>query len=202
LALLWIVGCINAFNFMDGIDGLAGGQGVVLGLAWLAVGLLMPWPSLQLLGLLLASSSTGFLLHNWAPARIFMGDSGSAFLGYWAAVAPFCTPRPGHLLVPAALIIWPLLFDSGLTLLRRVHAGESLLVAHRGHLYQRLVDRGAGQARVAAAYVVLAACGAAAATLSVLEQHPYAVGAVLALPLVAGLLLAALPRPQHADSTR
>ena len=163
LSLLWIVGCINAFNFMDGIDGLAGGQAVVLGLAWLVIGWHLPSQELLVLGLLIACSATGFLLHNWSPARVFMGDAGSAFLGYWAAVAPFCSQRPGRLLVPAVLTVWPFLFDTLLTLLGRVRRGEPLLVAHRGHLYQRLVISGASHAEVALAYIALAACGAAAA---------------------------------------
>lgn len=202
LSVLWIVGCINAFNFMDGIDGLAGGQTVVLGLAWFVIGLSLSWPEGQVLGVLLASSTAGFLLHNWAPARVFMGDAGSAFLGYWAAVLPFCAPRPGRLLVPAALMIWPFLFDTSLTLARRVRDAQPLLEAHRGHLYQRLVDAGLSHARVARAYLALAACGAVAAVLAALDRHPLALSAASLLPLAAGLLLLAVARRERACSVR
>lgn len=196
LSVLWIVGCINAFNFMDGIDGLAGGQAVVLGLTWFAIGLLLAWPEGQVLGLLLASSAAGFLVHNWAPARIFMGDAGSAFLGYWAAVMPFCAPRPGALLAPAALALWPFLFDTSLTLARRARSGQPLLVAHRGHLYQRLVDSGYSHARVASLYIALATGGALAALLAALE-HPRAPWAAALLPLAAGLLLWTVARQRR-----
>ncbi len=197
LSMLWIVGCINAFNFMDGIDGLAGGQAVVLGLAWLVIGAQLPSQELQVLGLLVACSTAGFLLHNWSPARVFMGDAGSAFLGYWAAVAPFCSPRPGRLLVPAVLTVWPFLFDTTLTLLGRARRGEPLLVAHRGHLYQRLVTSGASHARVALAYIGLAACGAVAASLAALDRHPGALWAAALLPPAALALVVVVVRRER-----
>ena len=86
ITFLWIVGLTNAYNFMDGIDGIAGGQAVVAGLGWAGLGYLTDQPLIGLLGLLLAASSLGFLGHNWPPARIFMGDVGSAFLGFTFAV--------------------------------------------------------------------------------------------------------------------
>ena len=85
---MWIVGLTNAYNFMDGIDGIAGVQAVVAGLGWLLLGGLAGLPALGALGLLTAASSLGFLIHNWPPARIFMGDVGSAFLGFTFAFLP------------------------------------------------------------------------------------------------------------------
>jgi UDP-N-acetylmuramyl pentapeptide phosphotransferase/UDP-N-acetylglucosamine-1-phosphate transferase len=86
VTFLWLVGLTNAYNFMDGIDGLAGTQAVIAGLGWGLLGWLsgQPWGSVP--GLLLAGASLGFLGHNWPPARIFMGDVGSTFLGYTLAV--------------------------------------------------------------------------------------------------------------------
>src|SRR5437764_1642199 len=82
LALVWIVGLTNAYNFMDGIDGIAGGQAVVAGLAWAWFGMMAEQPLTTIVGLLIAGSSAGFLVHNWQPARIFIGDVGAAFLGF------------------------------------------------------------------------------------------------------------------------
>ena len=88
LALLWIIGLTNAYNFMDGIDGIAGGQALIAGLGWAIIGYICGEVFVGLIGLLLAATSMGFLLHNWPPARIFMGDVGSAFIGFLLAVLP------------------------------------------------------------------------------------------------------------------
>ena len=88
ITFVWIAGLTNAYNFMDGIDGIAGGQAVVAGLGWAVLGWSDQQPLVAALGVLLAAASLGFLGHNWPPARIFMGDVGSAFLGYTFAVLP------------------------------------------------------------------------------------------------------------------
>jgi len=94
LTFLWIVWLINAYNFMDGIDGIAGIQAAVAGFAWLGLGWLSGIPNVALFGGVILFSSLGFLLHNWPPARIFMGDVGSAFLGFTFASMPFIAARP------------------------------------------------------------------------------------------------------------
>ena len=87
LALVWIVGLTNAYNFMDGIDGIAATQAIVAGAGWFLLGRVNGQWTLGGLGLLAAASSGGFLVHNWSPARIFMGDVGSAFLGLYLRVS-------------------------------------------------------------------------------------------------------------------
>jgi len=164
VTMLWIVGLTNAYNFMDGIDGIAGGQAVVAGICW---GLLGWWSGSYLpggLGLLLASASLGFLVHNWPPARVFMGDIGSAFLGYTLAVLPLVYTQPrgspgGRALVVGALLVWPFVFDTVFTFLRRLIRGENVLQAHRSHLYQRLVTAGWSHRKAAVLYIGLALAG-------------------------------------------
>ena len=168
LALLWIVGLTNAYNFMDGIDGIAGGQAVVAGLGWALLGMLTQQPLVATVGLLTAGSSAGFLTHNWQPARIFMGDVGSAFLGFlFASLAVMAWPNL-RLVAAGVLVVWPFVLDAGVTFVRRALRGERLMEAHRSHVYQRLNQRGLSHGAVASIYIALAAAGAIAALLTMM----------------------------------
>jgi UDP-N-acetylmuramyl pentapeptide phosphotransferase/UDP-N-acetylglucosamine-1-phosphate transferase len=165
LTFLWIVGLTNAYNFMDGIDGIAATQAVVVGTGWAIIGFMAHQPPITMMGLLIASASLGFLIHNWPPARIFMGDVGSAFLGYTLAVLPLMAAHVPHadarLALMGALLLWPFVFDSSFTFLRRALRGENVLAAHRSHLYQRLVIAGHTHLFVTTLYGVLALAGVA-----------------------------------------
>jgi UDP-N-acetylmuramyl pentapeptide phosphotransferase/UDP-N-acetylglucosamine-1-phosphate transferase len=166
VSLVWIVGLTNAYNFMDGIDGIAGGQSVVAGLGWVLLAWQGGLPVLSGLCLLVAAASLGFLLHNWPPARIFMGDVGSAFLGYTLAVVPLmysflnAGDHAGRALLIGVLLVWPFVFDTAFTFLRRLIRGENVFSAHRSHLYQRLVTTGWGHQNVTVLYIGLALAGA------------------------------------------
>ena len=161
--IVWLVGLTNAYNFMDGIDGIAGGQAVVGGLAWLGFGLIQQVPIVSIIGLLIASSSLGFLWHNWQPSRIIMGDVGATFLGYSFAVLPLLfenhTPILENGLWFSMLVLWAFLADTGITMLRRALRRENIFQAHRSHFYQRLVISGWSHARVSALYIVLSVLG-------------------------------------------
>lgn len=175
LTVLWVVALINAYNFMDGIDGIAGAQAVVAGIGWLAVGTIVGAPLVAALGLLLAAASSGFLLHNWHPAKVFMGDAGSGFFGFLFAALPLLMPDPNgaSLWAYAILLMWTFLADTSLTLLRRLSRGENVLSAHRSHLYQRLVLAGQSHSRVALVYAGLAVLGAiAAVALALVTKTP------------------------------
>ena len=157
LAVIWIAGMTNAYNFMDGIDGIAGIQGVVAGLAWGYLGTFFWEPMVGALGFYLAVACAAFLVFNWPPARIFMGDVGSATLGFILAAIPFLAEAgfPGAgtpIWVIAAALVWPFVLDTGFTLVRRWRRGEKLTEAHRSHLYQRLVIAGWSHAKVSALY--------------------------------------------------
>ena len=163
LAVLWVVGVTNVYNFMDGIDGLAGGQGLVAGATWGVVGLVAGDRFVASGGFAIAAACAIFLARNWAPARIFMGDAGSAFLGFLLAVLPLLVvgaPPGSRSWALGALVLWPFLFDTTLTLVRRAARRENVLQAHRSHLYQRLVVSGAAHAAVSGLYVLLAAVAA------------------------------------------
>lgn len=173
LAFLWIVGLTNAYNFMDGIDGIAGVQAVVAGLGWATLGALAGQPLLASLGALIAGTSLGFLVHNWPPARIFMGDVGSASLGYlFSVMAVVAWAKTPAFAFPGVLLVWPFVADASFTFLRRLVRGENVTQAHRSHLYQRLVLGGASPAGVALLYGALAALGATIAFFLVFADIP------------------------------
>ncbi len=185
ITLLWIVWLTNAYNFMDGIDGIAGGQAVVAGIGWAALGWMTGQPLAGLLGLLLAASSLGFLGHNWAPARIFMGDVGSAFLGYTFAVLPVVAAQTNPRLAAAGvLLVWPFIFDTTFTLLRRLRMKENVFAAHRSHLYQRLVIAGHTHRSISFLYIGAGLVGVLLALAWVQASPGSAVAILLGLPLM------------------
>lgn len=166
LTFIWIIGLTNAYNFMDGIDGIAAGQAIVAGLWWSVYGWIYYQPLLMVLSLLLTCSSIGFLFHNWPPARIFMGDVGSAFLGYTFSILPLMASSPSITdkgwngsLIAGILINLPLLADTTYTFLRRMFNGENVFRAHRSHIYQRLVIAGYSSGFVSLLYMGLSVIG-------------------------------------------
>ena len=162
LTVLWIAWFINAFNFMDGSDGIAGMQAAVAGLGWMVFGWLASDAALAMAGAILVGTMTGFLVHNWSPARIFLGDAGSALLGFLLATVPWVVGSPSWW--PASvLVVWPFLFDTTITLIRRVWHRERVWQAHRSHLYQRLIVGGWSHRSVALLYAAFALIGVAAA---------------------------------------
>jgi UDP-N-acetylmuramyl pentapeptide phosphotransferase/UDP-N-acetylglucosamine-1-phosphate transferase len=161
VAIAWMA---NLFNFMDGSDGLAGGMAVI-GFAAFAIAAAdagsMP---LALAATAISSAALGFLLHNFPPARVFLGDSGSIPLGFLAGALGAWGALLGAW--PAwfpVLVFSPFIVDATLTLMRRLIAGERIWRAHRSHCYQRLVLAGWSRRRLAvAAYALMAAVGASA----------------------------------------
>lgn len=193
VTFLWVVGLTNAFNFMDGIDGIAGMQGALSALGWTIAGLLLDSPLLAVLGSILLAASVAFLLHNWNPARIFMGDIGSATLGFlFAALAVVPTPLGSHAPVAAVLLVWPFVFDAGLTFVVRLARRESVFKAHRSHIYQRLVLLGVSHSRVTLLYGAMATIGLVASVATI--SHPDLEGYPVAVVFLAALLLSLLPR--------
>jgi UDP-N-acetylmuramyl pentapeptide phosphotransferase/UDP-N-acetylglucosamine-1-phosphate transferase len=145
--LLWLW-FINLFNFMDGIDGLAGSETVALGIGLAVVALLQPvLLSFGAIGLVLIGVGGGFLVWNWPPARIFLGDVGSVPLGFLIGWALLGLAVQGAW---AAALILPAYYlgDATLTLLLRLRRGERVWRAHREHFYQRAVQGGLSHRRV------------------------------------------------------
>ena len=137
ISILWVT---NLYNFIDGIDGYAGSQALIVGLALF---LLFSNP----LGLVIVAASLGFLLFNWNRASIFMGDVGSATLGFIFAVFIFYDTGHGNIFI--WLILLSLLWvDTTITLIRRWRNGEAITQGHNKHAYQRLVQSGWSHSKV------------------------------------------------------
>jgi len=188
-ALLWLW-FVNLFNFMDGIDGLAGSEAAAIAIG---IFLFASWgmgqnPGIAALSGATALAAIGFLVWNWAPARVFLGDVGSVSLGYLLGFLLLDLAARGRWKL--ALIL-PLYFlaDATITLLRRLARGERVWEAHRQHFYQRAVQRGLGHgsvtARVIAANVLLIGCGWAA-------ENGAGLYALAAAVVIVVLLLASL----------
>lgn len=167
--VIWLTGVLNIFNFMDGMDGLAGSQAISASLALAVAGLGANRPELVVMGLAVGGASAGFLAHNAPPASIFMGDAGSTYLGFSLAVAVVlgAAREPALPVSVAPLALAPFLFDGTFTLLRRALRGEAVWKAHRSHLYQRAVQTGLTHRQVLVPYAlwcVVAAASAVAAS--------------------------------------
>lgn len=150
LAVVAVAWVLNLFNFMDGIDGIAASQAIFVA----ACGALIAYASggsmqIPAACAVLAASCLGFLLWNWPPAKIFMGDVGSGFLGYVIAILALGASRDSPVAMWAWLIGGGVFFvDATTTLLRRLLRGEQVYMAHRSHAYQRLSRRWNSHRRV------------------------------------------------------
>jgi UDP-N-acetylmuramyl pentapeptide phosphotransferase/UDP-N-acetylglucosamine-1-phosphate transferase len=166
LAFVYITLLTNVYNFMDGIDGLATAQAIIAGSALAIAGHLAANPLITIAGGLLAAASAGFIVYNLPPARVFMGDVGSTFLGFsFAGLTLLGNIGVGGGRLPVELglvILAPFVFDSLVTLARRVLRGERWYAAHRSHYYQRLVLCGLSHRQVTSLYAGLAIVAAAA----------------------------------------
>ena len=167
VTLLFTVWFINLYNFMDGLDGLAGGLGVI-GFTFLAaVGWIGGHQSIVWCSVIIAGANLGFLVHNFPPARIFMGDAGSIPMGLLAAAISLWGVRAGafELWVPL-LIFSPFIVDATITLLRRVLYRERFWEPHCSHYYQRLVLLGWSHRKtVLAEYALMLGVGVSALVL-------------------------------------
>lgn len=160
IALTWFV---NLYNFMDGADGLAATQAIVAGATLGSLAALDGDTGTGVAALSLAGASAGFLGWNRPPARIFLGDVGSYFLGTYLGLLGAATVARGGSPWPWLIVLAPFVTDATLTLFRRILRGERWWAAHRTHAYQRLVTAGWSHGRLLRAFCALCLLLAAAA---------------------------------------
>jgi UDP-GlcNAc:undecaprenyl-phosphate GlcNAc-1-phosphate transferase len=174
LTVFWVVGVTNAFNLIDGMDGLAAGAALFASLVMLTVSLIFGNPFVTVMSVVLAGALIGFLRYNFNPASIFLGDSGSLFVGFTLAALSV----QGALKAPTALAVaipvlafgLPIL-DTGLALARRFISGRPVFEADREHIHHMLLARGWSQRRVALVLYAVCAWFGLMALLFVNEQR-------------------------------
>ncbi|MGB0127015.1 MAG: glycosyl transferase, partial [Rhodocyclaceae bacterium] len=137
IAAVYLVWLLNLYNFMDGIDGIAGIEAVCVGLGGALLCGLAGQAELAFAAALLAAAAAGFLLWNFPPAKIFMGDAGSGFLGIvLGALSVMAAHADGALLWSWMILLGVFIVDATITLVRRILRGETFYEAHRSHAYQ------------------------------------------------------------------
>ena len=185
LTILWVIAMTNIFNFMDGLDGLAGGCGVIVALFFGIATFVEGSYFVYIFCYVLFSSALGFLIFNFPRARIFMGDVGSQFLGFsFAALAiiaaEYDLSRTSVLAMP--LLFFNFIFDTGLTFLRRLAMGQNVTEAHRSHLYQLMNRLGASHFQVSMFHFAVTA--AQGLGVMVLIQLPADFRALVFIPFI------------------
>ncbi len=186
LTMLWVAGFVNAMNLIDGLDGLAAGVAFFASASLFGVALIDNSPFLALMGAVTAGAALGFLLFNFSPAMIFMGDSGSMILGYVFAVAGLwsASKRASAFALGLPLVAMGLpLADTAVAFVRRALSGRSPFQADRGHIHHRLLDLGLSHRQ--AVLIIYGVCVALTATAILLRiTEDLAVGgSILALAL-------------------
>jgi Fuc2NAc and GlcNAc transferase len=200
-AALLIVWFVNLYNFMDGIDGLAAGEAVMVGTFGAGLLAMVGQPDLAVMALCIAAASAGFLVWNWAPARIFMGDAGSGLLGFFFVAIALAAEAAGSVpLVAWLLLLGVFVYDATVTLLRRMIRGERWREGHRLHAYQRVIRVAGSHARVSFGILLITTVlGVVAAWATFVPEQQFLAAAVgLALVSIGywGIeAIAPMPRP-------
>ena len=170
ISVLWIVGITNAVNLIDGLDGLACGVSTISSLTMLVIALVAAEPQVAFLMAALAGACIGFLPYNLNPAKIFMGDTGSTFLGFILATVSIQGLFKSYAIISFAvpfLMLGLPIFDTCFAIFRRVSHGQSPMSPDRGHIHHRLIDMGFNQKQaVAVLYVISAILGLSAVMLT------------------------------------
>jgi UDP-GlcNAc:undecaprenyl-phosphate GlcNAc-1-phosphate transferase len=151
LTLIWIVGIANAFNLIDGVDGLASGSALFSSLVLLSVALIQARPVVAVIALALTGALAGFLRYNFNPASIFLGDSGSLFVGFSLAALSLQGSQKSSTAVAVAIPILAFglpVVDTGVSIARRFLSGKPLFQGDREHIHHMLLERGWSQRRV------------------------------------------------------
>lgn len=202
IAVLWLVAYVNAFNFMDGINGISAAQAVAAGTGFAVMGWQVDALPLALVGALVVGAALGFAPFNFPKARTFLGDAGSYFLGGWLALLAVISLGAG---VPVEAIAAPFLIylaDTGTTLVKRVLRGEAWYEPHRNHVYQRLTQLGWTHTKTTA-WVLLAIVGCIALGVAAIGASPAGrVGAMTGMAAIVAFYLVSPGLVDRPDARR
>ncbi|RBP48442.1 glycosyltransferase family 4 protein [Arenicella xantha] len=204
LGILWMA---NLYNFMDGMDGLAASQSIIASITLAFWFYMANNLALAVVCGLVAASSYGFLLWNWRPAKVFMGDVGSVTLGaFFATMIIIAVTRHDYPVLSLVLIFAVFVSDASVTIARRIWHREKIWLPHRTHYYQRLATHGVSHAKIVCGAIIMMLICSLIATLSVLYRDTIALAIfgvvsimVVAVVIVKIIEAGALPasKPQN-----
>ena len=176
VTLIWIVGLTNAFNLIDGLDGLAAGVSVISSMTLFVVAILLGSEQqyVPIITAILAGSTLGFLPYNFNPAKIFMGDTGAMFLGFMlsviSAIGVLKSATALAILIPVLAMGLPII-DTAFAMIRRAANGKSMIEADNGHLHHKLIEKGYSQKQaVLTLYSLSAVLGIGAVAIIEVKQ--------------------------------
>jgi UDP-GlcNAc:undecaprenyl-phosphate GlcNAc-1-phosphate transferase len=189
LSLLWLVGVTNALNLIDGIDGLAAGVAFFVSATNAVIAIINGNPLLALIMCSMAGACLGFLRYNFSPAKVFLGDTGSLFLGMTLAVSSVVTNYKGtvasSMLIPVLVLGYPVV-DTLLSMLRRVARGKSMFTGDAGHIHHRLLAKGLGHRKASVVLYGMCCLFSLVALAMVMEKN---MGTAVGLLLLTIILL-------------
>lgn len=191
VTVLWIVFITNAVNFIDGLDGLAAGVSAIMSVSLIFIAVRAGEYQIAIIGIALMGSCFGFLPFNFNPAKIFMGDTGSTFLGFMLATLSIQGVFKSYAVISFAvplLILGLPLFDASFAMIRRMLSGKNPMTADRGHLHHRLIDMGFSQKQTV--FILYAISGVLGISAVLLAESGF-LRALLLLSCVLILLLIA-----------
>ncbi|NDO18186.1 undecaprenyl/decaprenyl-phosphate alpha-N-acetylglucosaminyl 1-phosphate transferase [Lachnospiraceae bacterium MD329] len=201
LTVLWIVFITNAVNFIDGLDGLAAGVSAIMSVSLVFISIRVGEYPIAILGIALMGSCFGFLPFNFNPAKIFMGDTGSTFLGFMLATLSIQGVFKSYAVISFAvplLILGLPLFDASFAMIRRILRGESPMKADRGHLHHRLVDMGFSQKQTV--FILYAISGVLGITAVLLAESSVLRALLVVIAMIILILIGGLLRNTYAHS--
>lgn len=201
LTVLWIVFITNAVNFIDGLDGLAAGVSAIMSVSLVFISIRVGEYPIAILGIALMGSCFGFLPFNFNPAKIFMGDTGSTFLGFMLATLSIQGVFKSYAVISFAvplLILGLPLFDASFAMIRRILRGESPMKADRGHLHHRLVDMGFSQKQTV--FILYAISGVLGITAVLLAESSVLRALLVVIAMIILVLIGGLLRNTYAHS--
>ncbi len=192
LTILWVVGVTNAVNLIDGLDGLAAGVSSIACMSLFCIALIVGEQEVALITAALAGACFGFLPYNFNPAKIFMGDTGSTFLGFVLACVSIMGLFKSYAVISFAvpfLVLGLPLFDTGFAIVRRMAAGKPIMSPDREHLHHKVLDMGFSQKKtVSIIYLmctVLGLCAVVLVTNGVFKAILLIIGVILAAVIAA-----------------
>ena len=193
VTVLWIVFMTNAVNFIDGLDGLAAGVSAIMSMSLVFIAITYHEYEIALLGIALMGACFGFLPFNFNPAKIFMGDTGSMFLGYMLSVLSVQGMFKSYAVISFAVPIIMLglpLFDALFAMLRRLLTGKNPMSADRGHLHHRLYDMGFSQKQTV--FILYAISGVLGIASILLAEQRFLRAMLLLISVLIFLLIATM----------